>query len=133
MDLCEHWKINSISPHVHHLFSICRKIRKGRLEYQMAHTIPFTPFQKLWCISAINVLIPSFLGFPVDTSKLFTLYSFYWGKLHHLILTPTIFTRIVHANVSTQGNNAMHYLITNIFKIDNISCIICYSFLHSWF
>ena len=35
--------------------------------------------------------------------------------------------------VSTQGNNAMHYLITNISKLDNISCIICYGFLHSRF
>ena len=34
---------------------------------------------------------------------------------------------------STQGNNAMHYLITNVSKIDNISSIICHNFLHSWF
>ena len=31
-------------------------------------------------------------------SRFLLLYSFYWGKLHHLILTPTIFTWIVHAN-----------------------------------
>ena len=74
--------VNSISPRVHLLFSIYRRIRKGQLEYQRAHTIPFR----------------TFLGFPVDTSGLFTLNSFYWGKLHHLILTPTIFIWIVHAN-----------------------------------
>ena len=74
--------VNSISPRVHLLFSIYRRIRKGQLEYQRAHTIP----------------LRTFLGFPVDTSGLFTLNSFYWGKLHHLILTPTIFTWIVHAN-----------------------------------
>ena len=74
--------VNSTSPRVHLLFSIYRRIRKGQLEYQRSHTIPFR----------------TFLGFPVDTSGLFTLNSFYWGKLHHLILTPTIFTWIVHAN-----------------------------------
>ena len=39
--------VNSISPRVHLLFSIYRRIRKGQLEYQRAHTIPFRTFQKL--------------------------------------------------------------------------------------
>ena len=125
MDLCEHSK--------NLLFSIYRRIRKGQLEYQRAHTIPFRTFQKFWCIGTINVLILSFLGFPVDTSKLFTLYSFYWDKLHHLILTLQFSPFIVHANGKHPRKQWMHYLITNISKIDNISCIICYSFLHSRF
>ena len=50
---------------------------EGSVEYQMAHTIPFRAFQKFWCIGTINVLILSFFGFPVETTKLFTLHSFY--------------------------------------------------------
>ena len=51
--------VNSISPRVHLLFSIYRRIRKGQLEYQRAHTIPFRTFQKLmhWHNQCLNSVL----------------------------------------------------------------------------
>ena len=103
MDLCEHSKIRKF--HISARPSIILYLQENpegsvRISKGTHHSIyNFSEIMMhIECIGTINVLPLSFLGFPVDTSGLFTLNSFYWGKLHHLILTPTIFTWIVHAN-----------------------------------